>query len=127
MHSHSCRPVDFPGLETGRSDLALQLAVGQLTILTAVCSHNHHPAYGSGRLVDLPWPALSQTRLWSLILGVAVFYRWVNKLRPVRQPWRASGFLALLTVGIATISEVTIRGAAPIAKLCICLTCCLDG
>lgn len=49
-------------------------------------------------------PALSQTRLWSLILGVVVFYGIVNTLKSERQIWASISFLALLTVGIAGIS-----------------------
>lgn len=50
--------------------------------------------------------ALSQTRLWSLILGIAVFYGIVNSVKPDRQVGVVSGFLALLTLGIAGISLV---------------------
>lgn len=49
-------------------------------------------------------PALSQTRLWSLILGIVVFYGLVNTLRSEKHIWIASSFLAFLTVGIAGIS-----------------------
>lgn len=49
-------------------------------------------------------PALSQTRLWSLILGIIVFYGIVNTLSSDNQFGVSSAFLALLTVGIAGIS-----------------------
>jgi putative inorganic carbon (HCO3(-)) transporter len=47
---------------------------------------------------------LSYTRLWSLILGVVVFYGIVNSLRSDRQTWVVSSFLAVLMIGIAGIS-----------------------
>ena len=49
-------------------------------------------------------PALSQTRLWSLILGIIVFYGIINTLSSDKQFGVSSAFLALLTVGIAGIS-----------------------
>jgi putative inorganic carbon (HCO3(-)) transporter len=49
-------------------------------------------------------PALSETRLWSLIFGIAVFYGIVNTLNLERYIWAAASFLAVLTVGIAGIS-----------------------
>jgi putative inorganic carbon (HCO3(-)) transporter len=49
-------------------------------------------------------PALSETRLWSLILGVVVFYGIVNSLNSDKQIWAAASILAILTVGIAGIS-----------------------
>ncbi len=48
-------------------------------------------------------PTLSQTRLWSLILGVAVFYGLVNTLRSERHIWVAVSFLALFMVSIVGI------------------------
>ena len=48
-------------------------------------------------------PALSQTRLWSLILGVVVFYAIVNTIRSEKHYLAAVCFLAVLTVGIVGI------------------------
>ena len=56
-----------------------------------------------GYSISLELP-LSYTRLWSLILGIVVFYGLVNTLRSEKQIWASSSFLALLTVGIAGIS-----------------------
>ena len=48
-------------------------------------------------------PALSETRLWSLILGVAVFYGTVNSFNSEKQTWIVTIILAALMLGIAGI------------------------
>lgn len=49
-------------------------------------------------------PALSETRLWSLILGVAIFYGTANSFSSEKQTWAATVILAVLMLGIAGIS-----------------------
>jgi len=49
-------------------------------------------------------PALSETRLWSLILGVAVFYGTANSFNSEKQTWTATSILTVLMLGIAGIS-----------------------
>ena len=48
-------------------------------------------------------PALSQTRLWSLIIGVIVFYGITNSIRTERQVLAYTSFLAIMTIGIAGV------------------------
>ena len=48
-------------------------------------------------------PALSQTRLWSLIIGVILFYGISNSIRTERQALGFSSLLAIMAVGIAGV------------------------
>ena len=85
--------------------LSRWLAVGRLTVTTGVDAPIIiillMALVGYSISVE---PALSQTRLWSLILGISVFYGIANSLKSEGQTWAAASCLALLLIGIAGIS-----------------------